>query len=69
MCAVPLRQLGQVVPAPAQISTAPILGSIVGEEKTYGALEGRTPAGPLTFARLTTDDRAVRSELMSAKAR
>ena len=42
----------------AQISTAPILGSIIGEEKTYGALEGRTPAGPLTFARLTTDDRA-----------
>jgi L-fucose isomerase-like protein len=40
-----------------RISTAPILGTIVGEEKTYGALEGRTPAGPLTYARLTTDDR------------
>ncbi len=38
-----------------RISTAPILGSILGEEKTYGALEGRAPAGPLTFARLTTD--------------
>lgn len=39
-----------------KISTAPILGTIVGEEKTYGALDGRTPAGPLTYGRLTTDD-------------
>ena len=39
-----------------QISTAPILGSTLGEENTYGALEGRTPAGPLTFGRITTDD-------------
>lgn len=38
------------------ISTAPILGTIVGEENTYGALAGRTPAGPLTYGRLTTDD-------------
>ncbi len=39
-----------------QISTAPILGTIVGEQNTYGALEGRTPSGPLTYGRLTTDD-------------
>jgi L-fucose isomerase-like protein len=39
-----------------KISTAPILGTIVGEEKTYGALAGRTPSGPLTYGRLTTDD-------------
>jgi L-fucose isomerase-like protein len=39
-----------------QISTAPILGTIVGEQNTYGALAGRTPSGPLTFGRLTTDD-------------
>lgn len=26
-------------------------------ENTYGALAGRKPAGPLTFARVTTDDR------------
>jgi L-fucose isomerase-like protein len=38
------------------VATAPILGTIVGEEKTYGALEGRTPAGPLTYGRLTTAD-------------
>jgi len=39
-----------------QISTAPILGTVVGEENTYGALEGRTPAGPLTYGRISTDD-------------
>jgi L-fucose isomerase-like protein len=39
-----------------RVGTAPILGTVVGEENTYGALEGRTPAGPLTFGRLTTDD-------------
>ncbi len=40
----------------ATISTAPILGTVVGEENTAGALEGRTPASPLTFGRLSTDD-------------
>jgi L-fucose isomerase-like protein len=40
------------------VSTAPILGSIVGTDRTWGALEGRTPARPLTFGRLTTDDHA-----------
>jgi L-fucose isomerase-like protein len=42
------------------MGTAPILGSTLGEENTYGALAGRTPAGPLTFARVTTDDTAGR---------
>lgn len=40
----------------AKMGVAAILGTAVGEASTYGALEGRTPAGPLTFARLTTDD-------------
>jgi L-fucose isomerase-like protein len=40
----------------AKVSTAPILGTTLGEENTYGALDGRTPAAPLTFGRLTTDD-------------
>jgi L-fucose isomerase-like protein len=40
-----------------RIGTAPILGSTLGVENTYGALEGRTPAGPVTFARVSTDDR------------
>ncbi|PCJ91536.1 MAG: fucose isomerase [Flavobacteriaceae bacterium] len=39
-----------------QISTAPILGTTVGEENTYGALEGRTPAGLLTYGRISTFD-------------
>jgi L-fucose isomerase-like protein len=42
----------------AKIGTAPILGTVVGEQNTYGALEGRTPAGPLTYGRVTTDDAA-----------
>ncbi|MDB2371182.1 L-fucose/L-arabinose isomerase family protein [Alphaproteobacteria bacterium] len=39
-----------------KISTAPILGSVFGEEKTHGALDGRTPANPLTYGRISTDD-------------
>ncbi len=39
-----------------KISTAPILGTTLGVENTYGALDGRTPASPLTFGRFTTDD-------------
>jgi L-fucose isomerase-like protein len=39
-----------------QMSTAPILGTSVGLENTYGTLDGRTPAMPLTYGRLSTDD-------------
>lgn len=39
-----------------RIGTAPILGTVLGEENTVGALEGRTHAGPLTFGRVSTDD-------------
>ncbi len=39
-----------------EISTAPIIGTSVGEENTYGALSGRTPASPLTYGRISTDD-------------
>lgn len=39
-----------------EIATAPILGTAVGESNTYGALAGRTPASPLTFGRISTDD-------------
>jgi L-fucose isomerase-like protein len=39
------------------IATAPILGTTLGEQNTYGALAGRTPAGPMTYARVSTDDR------------
>jgi L-fucose isomerase-like protein len=40
-----------------RIGTAEILGTTLGQENTYGAVSGRTPAGPLTFARVSTDDR------------
>ncbi len=39
-----------------RIGTAPILGTILGEENTVGALMGRTAAGPVTFGRVSTDD-------------
>jgi L-fucose isomerase-like protein len=41
-----------------EISNAPILGSTLGVENTYGALAGRVPAGPMSFARISTDDAA-----------
>ncbi len=43
-----------------KVGTAPILGTTLGEQNTYGALAGRTPAGPVTFARISTDDQAGR---------
>jgi L-fucose isomerase-like protein len=43
-----------------KISTAPILGSTLGEQNTFGAMSGRTPSGPVTFARISTDDQAGR---------
>jgi len=39
-----------------EIKTAPILGTTIGEENTYGAMAGRANAGPLTYARVSTDD-------------
>jgi L-fucose isomerase-like protein len=39
-----------------RIATAPILGTALGEENTFGALEGRTEPGPVTFGRVSTDD-------------
>ena len=40
-----------------EVKTAEILGTTLGPENTYGAVAGRTPAGPVTFARVSTDDR------------
>ncbi|MAT95904.1 MAG: fucose isomerase [Anaerolineaceae bacterium] len=40
-----------------RISTAEVLGTTLGPENTWGATDGRTPAGPLTYARVDTDDR------------
>ena len=35
---------------------ANILATTLGKENTYGAINGRVPAGPLSFARISTDD-------------
>ena len=39
------------------IRPAEILGTTLGIENTWGAVAGRSPAGPVTFARVSTDDR------------
>jgi L-fucose isomerase-like protein len=36
---------------------APILGSTLGNENTYGVVSGRVPPGPLSYARVSSDDR------------
>lgn len=41
-----------------EIKTAPILGTTLGEENTYGAMAGRAAAGAMTYARVSTDDTA-----------
>jgi L-fucose isomerase-like protein len=41
----------------ARMANAEILATVLGTEKTYGTLSGRAVAGPMTFARVTTDDR------------
>ena len=35
---------------------ANILATTLGQENTYGAINGRVPAGPMSFARISTDD-------------
>jgi L-fucose isomerase-like protein len=40
----------------AEIEIADVLGTTLGNENVYGAIDGRAPAGPLTIARVSTDD-------------
>jgi L-fucose isomerase-like protein len=40
-----------------KMANAEILATTLGTENTYGAVAGRTPAGPMSYARVTTDDR------------
>ncbi|HKF48995.1 MAG TPA: L-fucose/L-arabinose isomerase family protein [Terracidiphilus sp.] len=42
----------------AKMGTAPILGTTLGEENTVGTLNGRTDSGPVTIARISTEDLA-----------
>ena len=39
-----------------EIKNAEILATTLGTENTYGAVAGRVPAGPMTYARISTDD-------------
>ena len=39
-----------------EIKNAEILATTLGTENTFGAVAGRVPAGPLTYARISTDD-------------
>jgi len=39
-----------------KMTAAEILGTTLGQENTCGAVTGRVPAGPFTFARISTDD-------------
>jgi L-fucose isomerase-like protein len=40
-----------------EMSNAPILGTTLGVENTWGTVAGRVAAGPMSYARITTDDR------------
>jgi L-fucose isomerase-like protein len=40
-----------------KMANAEILATTLGTENTYGTVAGRVPAGPMTYARITTDDR------------
>ena len=39
-----------------KMAYADVLATTLGEENTYGALAGRAPSGPVSFARISTDD-------------
>jgi L-fucose isomerase-like protein len=39
-----------------EIGGLDVLGSVLGDESTFGACKGQVAAGPMTFIRCTTDD-------------
>jgi len=39
-----------------EISNLDILGATLGEDKSFGAVKGKVAPGPMTFARISTDD-------------
>ena len=40
----------------AEMKTAEVLGTTLGADNVWGAINGRAPAAPLTIARISTDD-------------
>ena len=45
-----------------EIVPAEVLGTTLGEENTWGAVNARALAGPMTYARIDTDDRTRRDQ-------
>ncbi len=43
-----------------EISEQDVLGEVIGRSKCFGAVKGKVKPGPMTFFRLSTDDRAGR---------
>lgn len=41
-----------------EISNLDVLGAVIGAEKCFGAVKGKVTSGPMTFFRLSSDDRA-----------
>ena len=41
-----------------EISELDVLGTVLGKENCFGAVKGKVKAGPMTFFRASTDDRA-----------
>jgi L-fucose isomerase-like protein len=44
--------------ATPEIGELDVLGSVIGREKCFGAVKGKVKAGPMTFFRVSSDDRA-----------
>jgi L-fucose isomerase-like protein len=42
---------------PVEISNLDVLGASLGEERCFGAVKGKVAAGPMTYFRISTDDR------------
>ena len=49
----PKSFLGQKV----EVANLSVLGSVLGEEKCFGAINGKADPGPMTYLRFSTDDR------------
>ncbi len=42
---------------PVEVSNLDVLGASLGEERCFGAVKGKVGAGPMTYFRISTDDR------------
>lgn len=45
------------VGAPVEVDALSVLGSVLGEEHCFGSINAKVAAGPMTFLRVSTDDR------------